>query len=238
MQRRDESPCGILLSYITPVCWWVRQPSPLADVATGSRPIEPLIGLKNSLPSCCSRCARYRTARVTEILCTLVYTRAPHGALVAGEYGKAAFDAVGPLLLIGWAEVGPGFLQAISASTSLTVNHHVGNEVPNAHRAAYTESDCPISRAGAIVRATAQPTRRKRSPEALLVQARHADTTHRTVHQKPISADTLRVHLRIGATQARRLVKLIRAEFHTKAANDPPSTDTTREVQRFDPAVA
>lgn len=29
--------------------------------------------------------------------------------LVAGEYGKAAFDAVGPLLLIGWAEVGPGF---------------------------------------------------------------------------------------------------------------------------------
>lgn len=35
--------------------------------------------------------------------------------LVAGQYGKAAFDAVGPLLLIGWAEVGPGFLQAISA---------------------------------------------------------------------------------------------------------------------------
>ncbi|MEU4252271.1 hypothetical protein AB0F15_33200 [Amycolatopsis sp. NPDC026612] len=33
--------------------------------------------------------------------------------LVAGEYGKAAFDAVGPLLLIGWAEVGAGLLQAI-----------------------------------------------------------------------------------------------------------------------------
>ncbi|PWK89555.1 hypothetical protein C8D88_102830 [Lentzea atacamensis] len=26
--------------------------------------------------------------------------------LIAGMYGKAAFDAVGPLLLIGWAEVG------------------------------------------------------------------------------------------------------------------------------------
>lgn len=36
--------------------------------------------------------------------------------LVAGEYGKAAFDAVGPLLLIGWAEVGPGFLRAIGDS--------------------------------------------------------------------------------------------------------------------------
>jgi len=40
--------------------------------------------------------------------------------IVAGAYGKAAFDAVGPLLLIGWAEVGPGFLQAISATNSET----------------------------------------------------------------------------------------------------------------------
>jgi hypothetical protein len=39
--------------------------------------------------------------------------------LVAGEYGKAAFDAVGPLLLIGWAEVGPGFLQAIGQAGAL-----------------------------------------------------------------------------------------------------------------------
>ncbi|WP_243793872.1 hypothetical protein [Saccharopolyspora gloriosae] len=31
----------------------------------------------------------------------------------AGQFGKAAFDAVGPLLLIGWAEVGPNLLQAI-----------------------------------------------------------------------------------------------------------------------------
>lgn len=36
--------------------------------------------------------------------------------LLAGDFGKAAFDAVGPLLLIGWAEVGPGFLQAIGES--------------------------------------------------------------------------------------------------------------------------
>jgi hypothetical protein len=35
--------------------------------------------------------------------------------LVTGHYGKAAFDAVGPLLLIGWAEVGPVLLQAIAS---------------------------------------------------------------------------------------------------------------------------
>ncbi|THJ25658.1 hypothetical protein E7Y31_23285, partial [Candidatus Frankia alpina] len=31
--------------------------------------------------------------------------------LIAGHYGRAAFDAVGPLLLIGWAEVAPDLLQ-------------------------------------------------------------------------------------------------------------------------------
>jgi hypothetical protein len=34
--------------------------------------------------------------------------------LVAGEYGKAAFDAVGPLLLIGRAEVGPDLLRTLT----------------------------------------------------------------------------------------------------------------------------
>ncbi len=39
--------------------------------------------------------------------------------LIAGEVGRALFDAVGPLLLIGWAEVGPVLLQAL-ASVSAT----------------------------------------------------------------------------------------------------------------------
>lgn len=37
--------------------------------------------------------------------------------LIAGHYGKAAFDAVGPRLLIGWAEVGPSLLQAMQTAT-------------------------------------------------------------------------------------------------------------------------
>ncbi|MGK4593741.1 hypothetical protein [Amycolatopsis sp. w19] len=36
--------------------------------------------------------------------------------MVVGDYGKAAFDAVGPLLLIGWAEVGPDLLSALSTA--------------------------------------------------------------------------------------------------------------------------
>ncbi len=33
--------------------------------------------------------------------------------IITGEYGKAAFDSVGCWLLIGWAHVGPGLLQAM-----------------------------------------------------------------------------------------------------------------------------
>lgn len=33
----------------------------------------------------------------------------------AGRWGTAAFDSVGPLLLIAWAEVGPGLLRGLNA---------------------------------------------------------------------------------------------------------------------------
>ncbi|MBW8086584.1 hypothetical protein IGW14_00605 [Streptomyces hygroscopicus subsp. hygroscopicus] len=36
--------------------------------------------------------------------------------LIAGHLGEAAFDAVGPALLIGWADVGPGLLQALGTA--------------------------------------------------------------------------------------------------------------------------
>ncbi|MGW4213643.1 hypothetical protein ACWEIJ_37065, partial [Lentzea sp. NPDC004789] len=38
--------------------------------------------------------------------------------LLAGKYGKAAFDAVGPVLLVGWAEIGPQVLQTLGRTRS------------------------------------------------------------------------------------------------------------------------
>ena len=35
--------------------------------------------------------------------------------ICSGQWGKASFDAVGPLLLIGWAEVGPALLRSLHA---------------------------------------------------------------------------------------------------------------------------
>ncbi|MGW1682701.1 hypothetical protein [Saccharopolyspora sp. NPDC002376] len=45
--------------------------------------------------------------------------------LCNGQLGKAAFDAVGPLLLSGWAEVGPGLLQAVAVAGPLSNGEEV-----------------------------------------------------------------------------------------------------------------
>nr|WP_254858502.1 hypothetical protein [Protofrankia sp. BMG5.30] len=54
--------------------------------------------------------------------------------LIAGQYGKAAFDAVGPLLLIGWAEAGPDLLQGLQGLQGTTVDRDAA--VPTADRPA------------------------------------------------------------------------------------------------------
>ncbi|RSM80978.1 hypothetical protein DMH04_28875 [Kibdelosporangium aridum] len=152
--------------------------------------------------------------------------------LVAGEYGKAVFDAVGPLLLIGWAEVGPGFLQAISAS------HAVSGEKSYVQVSKQPEVGRDAGQNEATVQESVRPASQKRSPEVLLKQARREDAAHRAAHQKPISADTLRVRLSVGAAQARRLVKIVRAEFRTQTASDPLPADAAGEVRRVDAVAA
>lgn len=58
--------------------------------------------------------SRLRAAR-----CLLIFSGSATLALnvaepiIQGAYGRAAFDAVGPLMLIGWSEVGPGLLHLI-----------------------------------------------------------------------------------------------------------------------------
>jgi hypothetical protein len=138
--------------------------------------------------------------------------------LVTGAYGRAAFDAVGPLLLIGWAEVGPGLLQAIT-----TVSHQPketiranrfdrrtgqDDDAVNTDKAstiATRQSDGPggdtASRPAAIV-----------SDHDLIDQARREDARHWLAHQRPISAETLRKNLRISAARSRMLVTSVRAE--------------------------
>jgi hypothetical protein len=45
----------------------------------------------------------------------------------------------------------------------------------------------------------------------LLERARQVDAQHRELHQRPVSAESLRKELRIGADRSRQLVALVRA---------------------------
>ncbi|WP_442875559.1 hypothetical protein OHS58_10185 [Amycolatopsis sp. NBC_00348] len=132
--------------------------------------------------------------------------------LVAGEYGKAAFDAVGPLLLIGWAEVGAGLLQAIGAASQSQSPDVVVGVVKVAGQVQEKLDNSASAQFDATGQVDGRPVMAVRPLEALLDRARQEDVAHRATYQRPISADTLRVRLRIGAGRARRLVRIVRAE--------------------------
>lgn len=71
-----------------------------------------------------------------------------------------------------------------------------------------------------VERIVSGSSRQSRSSEELLKLARHEDAVHRAAHRKPISADTLRVRLGVGATRARRLVKFVRSEHQPESDSD------------------
>jgi hypothetical protein len=166
--------------------------------------------------------------------------------LVAGEYGKAAFDAVGPLLLIGWSEVGPGLLQAINTTSPVLAASDADR--PELHVPATSDDGVgvgvgvgvaqPHPKEKVVVQRVDRRTASRRSPEVLLDQARQEDAAHRAAHQKPISADTLRVRLGVGATQARRLVKIVRSEFDAQVSARPREGDEAGEVHGMASLVA
>lgn len=109
--------------------------------------------------------------------------------LLSGDYGKAAFDTVGPVLLIGWAEVGPGMLRSISL-------------IASSPRAEIAPAEHDQGKLDTIVV----------GKEDDLYRARQADAEHWLVHMRPISADTLRTELGVGVDCARDLVTALRAE--------------------------
>ncbi|MGW3443904.1 DUF2637 domain-containing protein [Streptomyces sp. NPDC001076] len=132
--------------------------------------------------------------------------------LLSGQTGKAAFDAVGPLLLIGWAEVGPGLLQAMNGMAEQDGAHSTATQGPPDQEAVQYE-----------------PRPIRTAHDALLERARREDAEHWELHRRPISAETLRKRLHIGAARSRTLVATLRDD-RTEGLNvEPyPSVRTSR----------
>ena len=151
--------------------------------------------------------------------------------LVIGEYGRAAFDSVGPLLLIGWSEVGPGLLQAISTTGSSTIS----NGIDTPHAQGPVTSNNGEGREQPQVREEMRQSDRQvpgsDSLEVWLERARQEDAAHRGRTQKPISADALRTRLSVGSARARRLVEVIRAEYDTQNRTEPARDGTVPEAR-------
>jgi hypothetical protein len=127
--------------------------------------------------------------------------------LLAAAYGRAAFDAVGPLLLIGWAEVGPGLLQAISGIRADTA------DAPTA------PGGMPGRLGGRLRRVPpGEIAARGGDGDELIKRARVEDALHWQTHQRPISAETLRKRLHIGAARSRSLVAILRAASAPEAS--------------------
>jgi hypothetical protein len=152
------------------------------------------------------------------------------GPVAAGAYGRAAFDSVGPVLLIGWAEIGPGLLLHLYARTSYTAP---ALALPSGESVAVmaaspgeTRSDARGGSASTTTKLSRTPDRPRRLHSAngrpvptaeLLERARHIDRMHRARRGRPVSADTLRQELRVGSALVRTLVARVRAQDITAA---------------------
>jgi len=142
--------------------------------------------------------------------------------LIAGHYGKAAFDAIGPLLMIGWAEVAPDLIQAIQ-TTPASKLPPAPPTTDDPYASTVIDQPAGPTQPSETKRAEASPageTPPRNEPGAreqdLLHRARAEDVLHWQHHQRPISAETLRKRLHIGAPIARRLVTQLRSDTHAK----------------------
>ncbi|HKS47036.1 MAG TPA: hypothetical protein VJT49_18370 [Amycolatopsis sp.] len=144
------------------------------------------------------------------LLCASAVTLALNVAepLIAGNIGRALFDAVGPLRLIGWAEVGPGLLQAINAATDR--RGELDASAGHSPRLA-------TAKAAGQVRGDRAPGSEKPAEHELLARARIEDARHWATCCRPISAETLRKRLHVSAARSRALVALIRSEQQPEA---------------------
>ncbi len=143
-------------------------------------------------------------------------------AITRGRYGTAAVDAIGPVLLICWADVGPWLLRQIHTPSvqdkadpgAQTVDAQQNESPPLGKPAA--EVSAQDERADDLTGA-AQPTQRygqrhtdSRGEDDLWARALRLDAAHRAERGRPITRDALREALSIGTDKATELNRRLR----------------------------
>lgn len=137
--------------------------------------------------------------------------------IAAGHYGRAAVDAVAPLLLLGWGTVGPQLLRAFDTVTRPTVPAPEAEETEPEPEKALTPAPAgaplaapappaapgPVPQPAQVTPRTAPPA--PKVPEPLLTEARSIAASHRVEHGEAITPAQLKTRLGIGLPMATAL---------------------------------
>ncbi|MFC9245197.1 SpdA protein [Streptomyces sp. NPDC057136] len=123
--------------------------------------------------------------------------------IAAGHYGRAAVDAVAPLLLLGWGAVGPQLLRAFHTVTALAPVAAPAS-VP-APAVVETAQEAVAVAIPSVPVAAAHVVPAVKVPEPLLEEARSIAASHRVEHGDPITAVQLKRRLGIGLPMANAL---------------------------------
>ncbi|MDG5806935.1 DUF2637 domain-containing protein [Streptomyces ossamyceticus] len=143
--------------------------------------------------------------------------------IAAGHYGRAAVDAVAPLLLLGWGAVGPQLLRSFHAVTigatapataTATETEPAENPAPASADPEPVSTPAPATLrpvsgpapiASVTAPAPAAPAPAVKVPEPLLAEARSIAASHHAEHGEPITAAQLKRRLGIGLPMATAL---------------------------------
>lgn len=149
--------------------------------------------------------------------------------IAAQHYGRAAVDAVAPVLLLGWGEVGPQLLRSFHTVTTDAAAPAPAVETEPTHEPApdsateteparehaaapiapepapmpaspVTPEPAPVTTPSAPAPAVPAPT--VKVPEPLLAEARSIAASHHAEHGEPITAAQLKRRLGIGLPMA------------------------------------
>ncbi|MEU6006341.1 DUF2637 domain-containing protein [Streptomyces sp. NPDC047453] len=129
--------------------------------------------------------------------------------IVAGHYGRAAVDAVAPLLLLGWGAVGPQLLRAFHTiarpAAAVSLPNDIGSAPETVPTPAAAAAPKPALAPVAPLTTPAPASPAVKVPEPLLIEARSIATSHHAEHGEPITAAQLKTRLGIGLPMATAL---------------------------------
>ncbi len=112
--------------------------------------------------------------------------------ILQGQPGRACFDAVAPVLLIGWSEVGPRLLgllhSAVPDEQPAVLPSVVVRDEPEGGT---DDDDAPLAE--------------------LVTRARQLDAEYRAAHGRPITRDKLRAQLKVSNAVAGSVLREMRA---------------------------